>query len=60
MSYGHLLKTVGRQEDAVLAYRHALASQPGLGEVWWSLANLKTVRFDPSRCRGDGARTGRE
>jgi cytochrome c-type biogenesis protein CcmH/NrfG len=46
MSYGHMLKTVGRQEDSIAAYRHALKVEPTLGEVWWSLANLKTVRFD--------------
>ncbi|PQM26076.1 hypothetical protein CVO77_13355 [Sphingopyxis lindanitolerans] len=46
MSYGHMLKTVGRQADAVAAYRQALALNPALGEVWWSLANLKTLRFD--------------
>jgi tetratricopeptide (TPR) repeat protein len=46
MSYGHILKTVGRQEESVAAYRRALASKPDLGEAWWSLANLKTVRFD--------------
>ncbi|MBA4007361.1 MAG: hypothetical protein C0486_01085 [Erythrobacter sp.] len=46
MSYGHLLKTVGRLEDSIAAYRHALAAEPHLGEVWWSLANLKTVTFD--------------
>jgi len=46
MSFGHILKTVGRLEESIAAYRHALASEPGLGEVWWSLANLKTVRFD--------------
>jgi tetratricopeptide (TPR) repeat protein len=45
MSYGHMLKTVGRQADGIAAYRRALEIQPGLGEVWWSLANLKTVRF---------------
>ena len=45
MSYGHILKTVGRQDDSVAAYRHALAVKPDLGEAWWSLANLKTVRF---------------
>jgi tetratricopeptide (TPR) repeat protein len=45
MSYGHILKTVGRQADCVEAYRKALDILPGLGEVWWSLANLKTVRF---------------
>ncbi|HEV7658975.1 MAG TPA: sulfotransferase [Allosphingosinicella sp.] len=46
MSYGHLLKTVGRQADSVAAYRRAIDAAPGLGEVWWSLANLKTVAFD--------------
>lgn len=45
MSYGHMLKTVGRQADGVAAYRKALELQPTLGEAWWSLANLKTVRF---------------
>jgi len=46
MSYGHMLKTVGRQADGIAAYRRALAIAPQLGEAWWSLANLKTVRFD--------------
>ena len=46
MTYGHMLKTVGRQEDGVAAYRKAIAIKPDLGEVWWSLANLKTVKFD--------------
>lgn len=45
MSYGHMLKTVGDQEASIAAYRHALKVEPTLGEVWWSLANLKTVRF---------------
>ncbi|RQW43793.1 sulfotransferase [Novosphingobium sp. LASN5T] len=45
MSYGHMLKTVGRQADGIAAYRRALDFSPTLGEAWWSLANLKTVRF---------------
>lgn len=45
MSYGHMLKTVGRQADGIAAYRRAIDLMPGLGEAWWSLANLKTVRF---------------
>ncbi|WP_419144956.1 tetratricopeptide repeat-containing sulfotransferase family protein [Novosphingobium album (ex Hu et al. 2023)] len=45
MSYGHILKTVGDQAEAIAAYRRALEIEPGLGEVWWSLANLKTVQF---------------
>lgn len=46
MSYGHALKTVGRQADSIAAYRRGLALQPHLGEAWWSLANLKTVRLN--------------
>jgi predicted Zn-dependent protease len=45
MSYGHSLKTAGRQDDSVAAYRRAIAMQPTLGEAYWSLANLKTFRF---------------
>lgn len=42
---GHALKSVGRQSEAVAAYRETIRLQPGHGEAWWSLANLKTVRF---------------
>jgi tetratricopeptide (TPR) repeat protein len=45
LSYGHMLKTVGRQADGVAAYRKAIALKPALGEAWWSLANLKTVKL---------------
>jgi tetratricopeptide (TPR) repeat protein len=45
MSYGHALKTVGRQQDGIAAYRNGLKLAPTLGELWWSLANLKTVPF---------------
>lgn len=46
LSYGHMLKTVGRQTDGIAAYRKAIALKPELGEAWWSLANLKTIRFE--------------
>jgi tetratricopeptide (TPR) repeat protein len=48
LSYGHMLKTVGQQAEAIGAYREALAIKNELGEAWWSLANLKTARFDES------------
>lgn len=48
MSYGHILKTVGDQAGSIAAYRKAIDIQPGLGEAWWSLANLKTIRFGDS------------
>ena len=46
MSYGHVLKTVGRAGDGIEAYRKSLDQAPQLGEAWWSLANLKTFRFE--------------
>jgi len=46
MSYGHALKTVGRQQDSISAYRRATALRPTFGEAWWSIANLKIARFD--------------
>ena len=45
---GHVLKTIGEQEDAIAAYRQCIASHPQHGEAYWSLANLKTFRFDDS------------
>jgi tetratricopeptide (TPR) repeat protein len=48
LSYGHMLKTVGRQAEGIDAYRRAIAIKPELGEAWWSLANLKTIRFGDS------------
>ena len=42
---GHVLKTIGRQAEAVAAYRECVAGKCDYGEVWWSLANLKTYRF---------------
>ena len=45
MSHGHALKTAGRQDAAIAAYRRSIALDPGFGEAYWSLANLKTFRF---------------
>ena len=46
MSLGHALKTEGKTDRAIIAYRRALEINSGFGGAWWSLANLKTVRFD--------------
>jgi tetratricopeptide (TPR) repeat protein len=44
-SYGHALRTAGRQPDSIAAYRRTTELSPGYGEAYWSLANLKTFRF---------------
>ena len=46
LSKGHALKTLGRHEEAINAYRTAISLEPGLGEAYWSLANLKTFKFE--------------
>lgn len=43
---GHVLKTVGHQDEAVDAYQRCATVRPSCGEAYWSLANLKTFRFD--------------
>ena len=40
-----LLRTVGRQPEAIQEYHAAIAALPDSGEAWWGLANLKTYRF---------------
>ena len=46
MSYGHALAAAGRQADSIAAYRRSIALEPTLGEAYYSLANLKTFRFE--------------
>ena len=43
LNYGHALRTTRRLHDAVAAYRRCIALAPGLGEAYWSLANLKVA-----------------
>jgi tetratricopeptide (TPR) repeat protein len=45
LSYGHAQRTAGRKDEAIGAYNRCLDLAPGLGEAYWSLANLKTVPF---------------
>jgi tetratricopeptide (TPR) repeat protein len=42
---GHAYRTLGRTDDAIAAYRSVIAQAPHEGTSWWSLANLKTVKF---------------
>jgi predicted Zn-dependent protease len=45
LSYGHALKSSGREDDSVAAYKKSIELLPSLGEAYWSLANLKTAQF---------------
>lgn len=59
MSFGHALKTVGRQEESIAAYRKSIGLEPNLGEAYWSLANLKTVRFTDADLAAMGGQLAR-
>jgi len=48
MGYGHALKTLGDQPASLRAYREAIRLRPEFGEVYWSMANLKTFKFEDS------------
>ncbi|WP_417437301.1 tetratricopeptide repeat-containing sulfotransferase family protein [Idiomarina abyssalis] len=45
---GHLLKAIGRQQDAVKSYQSAYKERADFGDAYWSLANLKTYEFSDS------------
>jgi tetratricopeptide (TPR) repeat protein len=46
LGLGHVLKAVGEYEGAVASYGECIRHAPDFGETYWSLANLKTYRFD--------------
>ncbi len=61
LSIGHLHKTLGNRAECERAYKACLARDPKLGEVYWSLADLKTYAFSDaevaairSLLQGDG------
>ena len=45
MSAGHVQKTLGRRRDSEASYKAALQMDPGRGEAYWSLADLKNYIF---------------
>lgn len=44
---GNVLTTVGDTAEAVACYQQAIELEPGLGEAYWNLADLKTYQFSP-------------
>jgi tetratricopeptide (TPR) repeat protein len=51
LSIAHALKTLGHRAEAVAEYRVAAAIGGGYGDAYWSLANLKTYRFEEEELR---------
>ena len=58
--YGHSLRIAGRLPEAIEAYRKSSALKPQFGEAWFSLANLKTVRFSAADIAAMQAQAARE
>src|SRR4051812_20257392 len=48
VNYGDGLRVTGSPKESIAAYRRAIACRPSYGQAYWSLANLKTFRFEPS------------
>jgi len=44
--FGTALRLLGHREEAIEAYRRAIAIEPSSGAAWWALADLKTFRFE--------------
>ena len=61
LSIAHSLKTLGKRDQAIEAYRTAASVRRSFGDAYWSLANLKTYRFrdeEISRMRAEEAVPG--
>ena len=57
-SYGHSLRYGGKGEEAIAIYLRAIEAEPSAGEAYWSLANLKTFRFDDTQLKSMQSQLG--
>ncbi len=60
LNHGNALKAAGAHDRAIGSYRRIISLDPASGDPYWSLANLKTYRFDAaelSAMRGQLQRT---
>jgi tetratricopeptide (TPR) repeat protein len=46
LALGHAYKSKGNTDKAISAYQQAAFYHPQFGDAYWSLANLKSYRFD--------------
>ncbi|HET9329238.1 MAG TPA: sulfotransferase, partial [Steroidobacteraceae bacterium] len=62
LAIGHALNALGQGAAAVASYQAAAAARADYGDAYWSLANLKTYRFDDAELQrlqaAEGAATG--
>lgn len=47
LAYGLVLQDLGEEEATIEAFRNGISRYPNMGEFYFSLANLKTYRFEP-------------
>ena len=59
LNYAHALRAVGRRDDAVAAFRRCIALDPGMGDAYWGLANLKVTAFNPAETEAMAAALAR-
>jgi tetratricopeptide (TPR) repeat protein len=45
VGYGHVLRTIGAQDEAVAKYRRAIEARATFGEAWCAIGDLKSSRF---------------
>jgi tetratricopeptide (TPR) repeat protein len=45
---GNAYRTIGDQDSSIIAFRRAIKANPLHAEAYWSLANMKTFRFENS------------
>lgn len=45
LNQAQALRTIGHRDEAIAAYRRAIALDPACGEAYWQLANLKVGAF---------------
>lgn len=41
IAHGHDLRAAGQVDEAIAAYRQAIAAMPDFGDAWWGLASIK-------------------
>jgi tetratricopeptide (TPR) repeat protein len=60
LGLGHVLKAMGDYDGAVASYAACIREAPDQGETYWSLANLKTYRFDDATVADMEERSARQ